>query len=172
MSTWRHIRAFILPATAAVLIPAVIIWTSGTEIGWGLPSILQVLPVILAAALLAVGLTLFVSTVALFAGVGQGTLAPWDPTQRLVVRGPYRHVRNPMISGVIFILLGEAAFFGSIPILAWTLLFSLVNMVYIPLAEEPGLESWFGDDYRLYKQHVSRWLPRIRPWELPSAHTT
>lgn len=172
MSTWRHIRAFILPVTAAVVVPAVIICLSGTEADWGLTSLLLALPFVLAGALLAIGLALFISTVALFAGIGQGTLAPWDQTQRLVVRGPYRHVRNPMISGVIFILLGEAALFGSVSVLVWALLFSLVNMVYIPLAEEPGLESRFGNDYRLYKQHVPRWLPRITPWELPSAHTT
>jgi protein-S-isoprenylcysteine O-methyltransferase Ste14 len=173
MRLWRHLLALILlPGTATIVVPAVIIRSSGMEIGWGLSSALQLLPVLLGAALLAVGLALFVSTVALFAGTGQGTLAPWDQTQRLVVRGPYRHVRNPMVSGVIFVLLAEATVCGSFSILVWALLFSLVNMVYIPLSEEPGLENRFGDDYRLYKQHVPRWLPRVRPWELPPVTTT
>ncbi|HSP56484.1 MAG TPA: isoprenylcysteine carboxylmethyltransferase family protein [Dehalococcoidia bacterium] len=173
MSIWRHIRAVVLlPGTAAVVIPAVILQSSDAKAGWGLPSVLQVLPFMLGGALLAVGLALFISTVGLFAGTGRGTLAPWDQTQRLVVKGPYRHVRNPMISGVIFVLLAEAALFGSFSILAWALLFALVNMVYIPLSEEPGLESRFGEDYRLYKQHVPRWLPRITPWEISPASTT
>ncbi len=173
MSIWRHLRAVILlPGMATMVIPAVILRSSDAKAGWGLPSVLQALPFVLGAAILAVGLALFVSTVALFAGIGKGTLAPWNQTQRLVVRGPYRHVRNPMISGVIFVLLSEAALFGSFPILAWALLFSLVNAIYIPLSEEPGLESRFGNDYRLYKQHVPRWLPRIAPWELPPASTT
>ena len=66
-------------------------------------------------------------TISLFARVGQGTLAPWDPTQRLVVLGPYRHVRNPMISGVLAILLGEAALLGSPPLLVWFGAFFAVN---------------------------------------------
>ena len=49
----------------------------------------------------------------LFATIGHGTLAPWNPPEKLVVRGVYRHVRNPMITGVFCILLGEAVFFGS-----------------------------------------------------------
>src|SRR5436853_4724025 len=46
------------------------------------------------------GLVLFASSLRRFATEGRGTLAPWDPPQRLVARGPYRYVRNPMISGV------------------------------------------------------------------------
>jgi len=41
----------------------------------------------------------------------------------------------------------------------------LVNAIYIPLVEEPGLERRFGDDYFLYKKNVPRWIPRLRPWE-------
>ena len=51
--------------------------------------------------------------VALFARVGEGTLAPWDPTRRLVVESPYRRVRNPMISAVLAVLTGEALVLGS-----------------------------------------------------------
>ena len=58
--------------------------------------------------MIAFGFALPVWTVKLFVTVGQGTLAPWDPTSKLVVRGPYSHVRNPMITGVACILAGEA----------------------------------------------------------------
>ena len=78
--------------------------------------------------------------------------------------GPYRHVRNPMISGVLFILLAEALFFGSLPILAWFTVFLVVNSTYIPLVEEPGLEKRFGEEYIRYKQHVPRWIPRLTPY--------
>jgi protein-S-isoprenylcysteine O-methyltransferase Ste14 len=96
--------------------------------------------------------------------VGKGTLAPWDPTSRLVVRGPYRHVRNPMISGVLGILLGEAVLLGSVPLLVWFGLVLALNAVYMPLVEEPGLRSRFGEDYETYKANVPRWVPRLRPW--------
>ena len=65
------------------------------------------------------GFALWVWTVRLFARIGRGTLAPWDPTERLVVEGPYAHVRNPMITGVLAVLLGEALIFGSTAIAIW-----------------------------------------------------
>lgn len=100
----------------------------------------------------------------LFARVGQGTLAPWDPTQRLVAQGPYRYVRNPMISGVLCVLLGEAALFGSAPLLVWAAAFFALNAAYIPLIEEPGLEKRYGAAYEAYRRNVPRWLPRRTPW--------
>ena len=110
------------------------------------------------------GLTLLTWTIRDFGRIGQGSLAPWDPPQKLVVRGPYRHVRNPMISAVIAILFGQALLLNSLCHLAWATLFSLGNTLYIPRSEEPGLERRFGDDYRGYKQNVPRWLPRPGPF--------
>jgi protein-S-isoprenylcysteine O-methyltransferase Ste14 len=115
--------------------------------------------------LVGIGLSLMIRTIRLFATVGQGTLAPWNPTQRLVVRDVYRHLRNPMISGVLFILLGEATFFDSLPLLVWFGLFFLGNAIYFPLVEEPGLVRRFGADYERYRANVPRWLPRLTPWE-------
>jgi protein-S-isoprenylcysteine O-methyltransferase Ste14 len=104
-------------------------------------------------------------TIALFHREGGGTLAPFDSPRRLVLRGVYRHVRNPMISGVFSILLGEAVLLGSRVLLVWFLAFVLLNLLYVPLVEEPGLERRFGDDYRLYKRHVRRWIPSRKPWQ-------
>jgi protein-S-isoprenylcysteine O-methyltransferase Ste14 len=70
-----------------------------------------------------------------------------------------------MISGVMFILLGEVFLSASLPLLIWFAIFAAVNMVYIPLAEEPGLEKRFGEDYLAYKINVPRWIPRVRPWD-------
>jgi protein-S-isoprenylcysteine O-methyltransferase Ste14 len=110
-------------------------------------------------------LVLMVATIRLFVTVGKGTLAPWNPTQRLVVRGVYRHVRNPMIAGVFLVLLGEAVLAASLPLLGWFAAFVVVNVLYIPLAEEPGLAKRFSDEYQTYKRNVPRWIPRLRPWE-------
>jgi protein-S-isoprenylcysteine O-methyltransferase Ste14 len=149
----------------AVVVPAAIVYlTDELGVGWGLPAWIGWLPVLLAAGLIAFGLFLMYRTITLFATAGEGTLAPWDPTQRLVVAGPYRHVRNPMITGVLCILLGEAALLGSVGILAWAVAFLTLNGIYMPLVEEPALERRFGDDYAKYKRNVPRWLPRLAPW--------
>lgn len=156
MSLWRHLAAILLlPGIVTVCVPALIVWQTGADVG---------LLAVIGIPLLAIGLVLLASTIKLFGSVGRGTLAPWDPTARLVVRGPYRYVRNPMISGVLFVLLGEAALLGSPPLLLWFAVVFAVNAVYIPLVEEPGLSRRFGDDYARYKAHVPRWVPRIRPW--------
>ncbi len=169
MSVWRHLRAIaLLPALVTLAVPGTLLYvTRSVHAGWGLPGALRILPSAGGGLLMAGGLALVASTVRLFATAGRGTLAPWDETQRLVVRGPYRRVRNPMISGVISILLGEAALLGSPPLFAWTGGFFLLNAVYIPLVEERGLADRFGEDYRVYKQHVPRWLPRLTAWRAP-----
>jgi protein-S-isoprenylcysteine O-methyltransferase Ste14 len=116
------------------------------------------------AVIFAAGLALFTWCVLLFARVGRGTLAPWDPTKRLVVVGPYRHVRNPMITGVCTMLAGEALFFHSARIGYWLLLFLAINQVYFLLLEEPLLLARFGDEYARYRAAVPRWVPRRRGW--------
>lgn len=164
MSAWRHARAIVvLPGTVVVLVPTLILTLSGGVIGWGGDG-LSVLPVLLGLVLIGGGLALWLWTVRLFARVGRGTLAPWDPTRKLVVLGPYRHVRNPMIAAVLAVLLGETLVFGSLPMLIWTAAFFLANHFFFLLHEEPGLERRFGDDYRAYRAGVPRWLPRRAPW--------
>jgi protein-S-isoprenylcysteine O-methyltransferase Ste14 len=170
MSAWRHVRAIgLLPGVVTVVVPALIVWTGDSvHVGWELPAGVAVLPGLAGVGLSALGLLLIVRTVALFASIGQGTLAPWDPTSRLVVRGPYRHVRNPMISGVLCILLGEAALLGSASLLIWFGAVFAVNAIYMPLVEEPGLLRRFGADYVTYRAHVRRWVPSPRPWDPPA----
>ena len=111
------------------------------------------------------GLGLAIWTSKLFLKFGNGTPAPWDPPQQLVIRGPYRHVRNPMITGVLLMLLAEAMLFQSWPLVLWMGIFFVGNAIYFPLSEEKGLEKRFGDAYRVYKAHVPRWIPRWRPWQ-------
>jgi protein-S-isoprenylcysteine O-methyltransferase Ste14 len=148
----------VIPATILVLdgFDSLDLWHSHPATRVGLS--------VVGGALICLGLVLMVATIRLFVSVGQGTLAPWNPTQRLVVQGAYRHVRNPMISGVMFILLGEALLAASLPLLCWFAFFAALNMAYIPLAEEPGLVKRFGADYLAYKQNVPRWIPRMRAW--------
>jgi len=158
VSLSRHARAIgVLPFTVTVVVPAALLaLTDPAGIGWGIAW----LTLTAGAALIATGLALVVWTIGLFGTEGDGTLAPWDPTSRLVVRGPYRYVRNPMILGVCCIVAGEAVLFGSVAVAAWLATVAALNAAYMPLVEEPGLEQRFGEDYARYKQAVPRWLPR------------
>ena len=155
----------ILPGTALVYIPGAMLWLaaeSGAAIslaGLARPRFWFVL--VLGAS----GLALAVWTVRLFRTVGEGTPAPWAPPKRLIVRGPYRHVRNPMITSVLLMLGAESLFFGSWHLAGWMLVFLLGNAVYFPLVEERALERRFGDAYRLYKANVPRWIPSWRSWD-------
>jgi protein-S-isoprenylcysteine O-methyltransferase Ste14 len=69
-----------------------------------------------------------------------------------------------MISGVVFVLFGEALVLLSRPHLTWAITFLAINFVYIPLLEEPQLKGRFGANYVEYCRHVPRLIPRLRPW--------
>jgi protein-S-isoprenylcysteine O-methyltransferase Ste14 len=158
---WRHLLAVgLLPAVVTIVIPALLARGYGTAVGWRLPGLAGAVPALVGAALIVAGLRLMYETISLFWRVGEGTLAPWDPTRRLVVRGPYLRVRNPMITGVGLVLLGEAALLGSPAVLIEFALFALANATYIPLVEEPGLARRFGQEYEQYRRAVPRWVPR------------
>jgi protein-S-isoprenylcysteine O-methyltransferase Ste14 len=95
-----------------------------------------------------------------FAVVGRGTPAPFDPPRRLVVRGPYAAVRNPMYIGAGLALGGAALFYQSLPLLGYTAAFFLVTHLFVLLYEEPTLRRTFGADYESYCRQVRRWWPR------------
>lgn len=162
---WRLLKVvLILPGTALVFIPAVILWLSRDGPHAATAAAPASVRFWCGAPVLGAGLVLAVWTVRLLVSKGQGTPGPWDPPTRFVVAGPYAHVRNPMITGAILILLGEALLLGSWPVAGWALVFFLINTVYFPFVEEPGLERRFGEDYRRYKTHVPRWVPRLTPY--------
>ncbi len=159
------IRALVLlPGTVTILIPGLLLWISQNSRWAGTMSRLNSFSFWVGAIFIIAGAALGIWATALFTTFGQGTPAPWDPPQKLVIRGPYRHVRNPMISGVIMLLTGEALFFQSLPLAVWTLIFFGGNAFYFPFVEEKSLIRRFGHDYRVYQKNVPRWLPRLRPW--------
>ena len=154
----------LLPFTVAILVPIWIARRYGIEVTVG-SSVGLVLLQLTGVVLLGLGFVLFVTSLLRFSTEGKGTLAPWDPPRVFVVHGPYRFVRNPMISGVILILFGEACALLSAPHSIWAVCFLIINLVSIPLVEEPQLERRFGDPYREYCRHVRRFIPRLRPWK-------
>jgi protein-S-isoprenylcysteine O-methyltransferase Ste14 len=163
----RHLRAiFSLPFVVLVVVPSLLLlMTTSFDTRWTLSAPLYGLIFLAGMVLILTGIFLLTITVTLFATVGEGTLAPWDPTQKLVVQGPYQHTRNPMIMAVLTVLLGESVLMGSWAILLWTVFFFTLNHVYFIFSEEPGLEKRFDESYRQYKQHVPRWIPRLTPWQ-------
>jgi protein-S-isoprenylcysteine O-methyltransferase Ste14 len=168
----RHLLAVaVLPLTMAVLVP---LWLARREGVTPSPAetVLGLGGQAIGLVVMMVGLALFASSLRRFAIEGHGTLAPWDPPRQLVVRGPYRYVRNPMISGVLLVLVGEALVLRSRAHAVWALTFFAINATYIPLVEEPGLERRFGESYRRYRRHVPRLVPRLRPWSDGSDHAS
>jgi protein-S-isoprenylcysteine O-methyltransferase Ste14 len=165
----RHVAAIaMLPFVVAVIIP---MWLNARYespliVGW--PGLLLM---VLAPIPLGLGVFLFAHSVRRFASEGEGTLAPWDPPRKLVVRGPYRFVRNPMISGVLLVLIGEAMLYQSPAIAIWTVTFFALNAVVIPLIEEPQLRDRFGAAYIEYCDNVPRLIPRTTPWTPPHSLT-
>lgn len=155
MKIIRHMVSFLLPLFALIVVPLVVekdyslrfLWTN-----------------IIGGLFIGLGLTVLVLTIRMFIRIGNGTLAPWDPTRKLVTIGLYRHVRNPMILGALFVLCGESILFTSISIGIWAVLLFIINMLYFIFSEEPGLEKRLGTEYVEYKKHVPRWIPRIKPW--------
>lgn len=162
----RHLAAvMLLPFVMTVIVPrwALRAWAAD-DTRWARGSVGETAGRVTGSALLIAGLALFTWCISLFVRVGQGTLAPWDPTQRLVAVGPYRHSRNPMITSVLAILAAEALILGSRVLGIWCAVFATFNHLYFLVSEEPGLSQRFGESYAEYRAAVPRWVPRIRPW--------
>ena len=162
----KHIVSiFALPVTVIIIIPALLVCLFPFVIAWGLQYIAELSLLIAGIFLMWLGLILLHSTIALFIKKGDGTIAPWNSTMKLVITGSYSHVRNPMHIGVFLILIGEGIVLGSFPLILWVLLFIVVNLIYIPVIEEQKLEERFGYEYFVYKKNVPRWIPRLSSWK-------
>ena len=165
LTTLRHLLSILLlPFFVVVIVPYWLITAfAAADTHWSDDSLIMLLSRSLSLLFFILGLGLFIWCVSLFAKVGQGTLAPWDPTSNLVAVGPYRFVRNPMISSVALLLISQSLFRGSWVVGIWACVFIIINHVYFILSEEPGLEKRFGEPYRVYKNSVPRWVPRLKP---------
>ncbi|MBB4932611.1 protein-S-isoprenylcysteine O-methyltransferase Ste14 [Lipingzhangella halophila] len=148
-----------LPGTVAGLIPW---WISR----WQLPGAepLWIPAQVVGAVLIAAGLYVLLSAVARFA-LALGTLAPVAPTERLVVEGFHRFVRNPMYVGVIAAILGQALLFGSLGVAVYGIVVWVFFSLFVRWYEEPTLVRQFGGEYETYRRNVPAWIPRVRPWE-------
>ncbi len=152
---FRHLTSLLLPITILIAVP----WLLDPH-----PVLASGLQLTAGTSIIGVGLYITGRTLLGFFNAGKGTLAPWDPPRTLVVGGMYAHVRNPMILGVIVVVVGESLALSSWPIFGFAVFVFALNTVYFIYSEEPGLEKRFGEEYREYKRNVPRWLPRSQPW--------
>ena len=83
------------------------------------------------------------------------------PTIKLVVRGLYQFMRNPIYVGLYLILFGEAILFMSAVLSVYSLLWLLALNLIVVFIEEPSLRRRFGDSYDEYIESVPRWIPRL-----------
>jgi protein-S-isoprenylcysteine O-methyltransferase Ste14 len=143
-----------------VVIPAAILHASGNwPPRWaGMPGILGGWAVLLLASAFNIfcGWTM--------AKLGGGTPFPLDSTTRLVVAGPYRHVRNPMAMAGLTQGLGVAWLVQSWEVLVYVVIGGLVWHGFVRPQEERWLEVDFGEAYRAYRREVKCWWPRWNGW--------
>ena len=123
---------------------------------------------VLGLALIVAGAAVLLSAFARFVLEGCGTPAPVAPTERLVVRGLYRHVRNPMYLAVTATIMGQALFLGRWELLVYAAIFLGATAAFVRWYEEPTLREQFGAEYETYRRAVPGWWPRLRPWTPPS----
>jgi protein-S-isoprenylcysteine O-methyltransferase Ste14 len=159
-----RLRAALGSALFFVVVPCVVAgvipwWLTGWEAGdTRLP--LQVL----GAILIAVGTIVLLDAFVRFVVEGIGTPAPVAPTERLVVGGLYRHVRNPMYLAVGATIVGQALLLGRPVLLLYAAAFAVAVFAFVRGYEEPTLARQFGAQYEEYRRAVPGWWPRLRPW--------
>jgi 8-oxo-dGTP pyrophosphatase MutT (NUDIX family)/protein-S-isoprenylcysteine O-methyltransferase Ste14 len=142
----------LVPATFLVFIPAIILNATGIDGEGGALRLVGLVPLVLGIAILAWCFAGFIVE-------GEGTPAPYDPPHRLVTGRLYGWMRNPMYVADTTILLGEAMFYGSVPLLMWAAVAWIFFHFFVVLYEEPTLQRRFGPAYESYVEHVPRWLP-------------
>jgi protein-S-isoprenylcysteine O-methyltransferase Ste14 len=143
---------FVAPGVMAGLVPWLLT-------GWDARPIW--LPLRIAGALLIVaGIAALLPAFARFVTEGLGTPAPVAPTDRLVVGGLYRYVRNPMYVAVTAIIVGQGLLLGRPVLFAYAAVFLAVVYAFVRLYEEPALRQQYGDQYETYRRTVPGWLPR------------
>ena len=149
------IFTIIAPGAVAALIPYLLL--SGNPSSFmniGLFQSLGLIP-------MAIGAAIYLRCAWDFASTGKGTPAPIDPPKRLVARGLYRFVRNPMYFGVLLALLGEAWLFRSSALLVYVVIVFTWEHLFVVFYEEPALKRKFGESYSDYLARTPRWIPRF-----------
>ncbi len=81
-------------------------------------------------------------------------------TKHLVVRGPYRYTRNPMVFGAFSCYFALAIFRNSLQAILLLILFFPAIRYFLQKTEEKRLLKDFGQEYQEYRTNT----PMIVPW--------
>lgn len=119
---------------------------------------------VIGAALVLAGAGALLHAFVAFVREGRGTPAPVAPTERLVVGGLYRYVRNPMYLAVLAVIAGQAAWLWQPVLLAYAAVAGATMAAFVAGHEEPVLRRRFGAAYDAYARAVPAWWPRRTPW--------
>jgi protein-S-isoprenylcysteine O-methyltransferase Ste14 len=114
--------------------------------------------------LITLGIIGLVDSFVRFAVQGMGTPAPVLPTNRLIVTGLYRYVRNPMYVAVVSTIIGQGLVFGNVRLFVYGVLVWLLFHLFVLFYEEPTLRARYGLEYEVFCTEVRRWMPRFSPW--------
>ncbi len=121
---------------------------------------------IISIVLMFLGLALSIWSIVYMKKVGEGN--PFDAynhelaprTKHLMTDGPYRFSRNPMLLGVYIYYIGVIIWL----LKCWPLVVFAFIVVLLTLqvrSEEKRLEADFGEEYRVYREKVPRYLFRL-----------
>lgn len=118
----------------------------------------------LGCLLILLGVPVLLEAFVRFALYGRGTPAPYMLTERLVITGSYRYVRNPMYVAIISTVVGQALLLGQRALLTYALVLWASFHAFVVWYEEPSLKRRFGQQYEAYCAAVRRWWPRTSSW--------
>jgi protein-S-isoprenylcysteine O-methyltransferase Ste14 len=155
----------VAPGVVAGVVPWALTRWEGADQPWPLPVRVA------GGVLLAACAVVLVQAFARFVREGRGTPAPVGPTERLVVGGLYRYVRNPMYVAVVGAIVGQAALLARPVLLAYAVLAGAGMAAFVRWHEEPLLAARYGEQYAAYRRAVPGWVPRLRPWRPEEALT-
>ncbi|CAB4943984.1 unannotated protein [freshwater metagenome] len=151
---------FVGPLLEAGIGPYVV--TGGFERGDG--ALDHVVFTVVGLVLVVLGALVVAACIARFIADGIGTPSPLAPPQRLVARGPYRFVRNPMYVATAALITGEGLLIARPILLIAAALYVVALAIVVRRSEEPLLARRFGASWEDYRRNVPGWIPRLTPW--------
>lgn len=138
-----------------VVFPTLIIQSFGEEV------IINENYKILALFLFGLSSCLGLSSAYIMVKLGQGTPLPLDQTQKLVTKGPYRYVRNPMAIAGVGQGIAISILYTSLPVLLYIILGAVLWQFVVRPIEEKDMSNRFGEEYEDYRNKTKCWLPKF-----------